>query len=92
MVVAGQNPNAPAVLYLHGTRWSLTGQVYRLEQLRDFGFSVLAIDYRGFGKSDGDVPSEKPSTKMRMRRGTGWSRGNRTRRDASSTDIRSAVR
>jgi uncharacterized protein len=54
-----EDPNAPAVLYLHGTRWSLTGQVFRLEQLRDFGFSVLAIDYRGFGKSDGDLPSEK---------------------------------
>jgi uncharacterized protein len=53
------NANAPVVLYLHGTRWSLTGQVFRLEQLRDFGFSVLAIDYRGFGKSDGDLPSEK---------------------------------
>ena len=54
-----ENANAPVVLYLHGTRWSLTGQVFRLEQLRDFGFSVLAIDYRGFGKSDGDLPSEK---------------------------------
>jgi alpha-beta hydrolase superfamily lysophospholipase len=54
-----KNPNAPAVLYLHGSRWSLTGQVFRLEQLRAFGFSVLAIDYRGFGKSDGDLPSEK---------------------------------
>jgi uncharacterized protein len=54
-----KDPNAPAVLYLHGTRWSLTGQVFRLEQLRAFGFSVLAIDYRGFGKSDGDLPSEK---------------------------------
>jgi pimeloyl-ACP methyl ester carboxylesterase len=47
------------IVFLHGTRWSLTGQVFRLEQLRDFGFSVLAIDYRGFGKSDGDLPSEK---------------------------------
>src|SRR6202162_2084723 len=54
-----KNPNAPAVLYLHGARWSLTGQVFRLEQLREFGFSVLAIDYRGFGKSDGEQPSEK---------------------------------
>ena len=51
--------DAPAVLYLHGARWDLTGHVFRIEQLRDFGFSVLAIDYRGFGKSDGDVPSEK---------------------------------
>jgi alpha-beta hydrolase superfamily lysophospholipase len=55
---AGQN--APALLYLHGARWNLTGQMFRIEQLHEFGFSVLAIDYRGFGKSDseGDVPSE----------------------------------
>src|SRR3569833_4603519 len=52
--------DAPAVLYLHGARWNLTGQTFRIEQLHDFGFSVLAIDYRGFGKSDGDLPSEKP--------------------------------
>jgi pimeloyl-ACP methyl ester carboxylesterase len=51
-------PDAPAVLYLHGARWNLTGQLFRIQQLRDFGFSVLAIDYRGFGKSDGDLPSE----------------------------------
>jgi uncharacterized protein len=50
--------NAPAVLYLHGARWNLTGHLFRIEQLRRFGFSVLAIDYRGFGKSDGGLPSE----------------------------------
>ena len=50
--------NAPTVLYLHGSRWNLTGQLYRIEQLREFGFSVLAIDYRGFGKSQGGPPSE----------------------------------
>jgi len=51
--------DAPAVLYLHGTRWNLTGQTSRIDQLHAFGFSVLAIDYRGFGKSDGDLPSEQ---------------------------------
>ena len=50
---------APAVLYLHGSRWNLTGQTSRIEQLHAFGFSVLAIDYRGFGKSDGSLPSEQ---------------------------------
>lgn len=50
---------APAILYLHGSRWNLTGQTSRIEQLHAFGFSVLAIDYRGFGKSDGDLPSEQ---------------------------------
>jgi len=53
------SPEAPAVLYLHGSRWNLTGQAFRIEELHDFGFSVLAIDYRGFGKSDGRLPSEQ---------------------------------
>ena len=56
---ASGRSDAPAILYLHGARWSLTGQLFRIEELRDFGFSVLAIDYRGFGKSDGDTPTEK---------------------------------
>jgi fermentation-respiration switch protein FrsA (DUF1100 family) len=50
--------DAPAVLYLHGSRWNLTGQLFRIEQLRALGFSVLAIDYRGFGQSQGQLPSE----------------------------------
>jgi alpha-beta hydrolase superfamily lysophospholipase len=54
-----EDPKAPAVLYLHGARWNLTGQLFRIQQLHNFGFSVLAIDYRGFGKSDGELPSEQ---------------------------------
>ena len=53
------DPRAPVLLYLHGSRANLTDQVHRLELLRDFGFSVFAIDYRGFGQSDGDLPSEQ---------------------------------
>jgi alpha-beta hydrolase superfamily lysophospholipase len=52
------DPAAPVVYYLHGVRWNLTGQLNRISQLRRFGFSVFAIDYRGFGKSDGELPSE----------------------------------
>lgn len=52
------DPKAPVVFYLHGARWNLTGNLRRIEQLRQFGFAVFAIDYRGFGKSDGDLPSE----------------------------------
>ncbi|CAD5109137.1 alpha/beta hydrolase [Zestomonas carbonaria] len=50
--------DAPALLYLHGSRWNLTGQLFRIEQLHALGFSVLAIDYRGFGQSSGELPSE----------------------------------
>ncbi|RMM47442.1 Bem46 protein [Pseudomonas amygdali pv. lachrymans] len=51
--------NAPAVLYLHGSRWNLTGQLFRIQQLKAQGYSILAIDYRGFGQSMGQLPSEK---------------------------------
>jgi fermentation-respiration switch protein FrsA (DUF1100 family) len=53
-----EKKDAPAILYLHGSRWNLTGQFFRIEQLRALGFSVLAIDYRGFGQSKGQLPSE----------------------------------
>jgi uncharacterized protein len=54
-----ERADAPAILYLHGSRWNLTGQLRRIEQLHRFGYAVFAIDYRGFGKSDGDLPSEQ---------------------------------
>ena len=53
------HPSAPTLLYLHGVRWNLTAHLRRIENLRSFGFTVLAIDYRGFGESDGEMPSEE---------------------------------
>ena len=52
-------PNAPAVLYLHGARWNLAASASRIERWRRLGFSVLAVDYRGFGKSTDIAPSEQ---------------------------------
>jgi alpha-beta hydrolase superfamily lysophospholipase len=53
------NAKAPALLYLHGARWNLTGSVTRIERWRQLGFSVLAVDYRGFGKSSDVAPTEE---------------------------------
>jgi len=50
---------APTVLYLHGARWNLNGSVFRMSRWIDFGFNVLAVDYRGFGKSTELLPSEE---------------------------------
>ncbi len=55
----GDNPNAPALLYLHGARWNLTGSVSRIERWRSLGFAVLAVDYRGFGQSSDVAPTEE---------------------------------
>ena len=53
------DPKAPALLYLHGSRWNIGNNLFRIARLQRMGYSVLAIDYRGFGRSDGDLPSEK---------------------------------
>ncbi len=49
---------APVLLYLHGARWNVTGSASRIRRMQELGFSVLAIDYRGFGKSSAALPSE----------------------------------
>ncbi|HEY3049966.1 MAG TPA: alpha/beta fold hydrolase [Polaromonas sp.] len=50
--------NAPVLLYLHGARYNVTGSAPRMRRMQELGFSVLAIDYRGFGKSTPALPSE----------------------------------
>lgn len=47
------------LVYFHGARVNLTGSVYRLRGFRNAGFNVLAIDYRGFGRSAARLPSEE---------------------------------
>ena len=50
--------NGPVLLYLHGARWNVAGSAPRIRRMQELGFSVLAIDYRGFGKSTPVLPSE----------------------------------
>jgi hypothetical protein len=58
-LAAEQRPQeAPVLLYLHGARWNVTGSAPRIRRMQELGFSVLAIDYRGFGKSSPGLPSE----------------------------------
>jgi alpha-beta hydrolase superfamily lysophospholipase len=58
---AADKPDAPVLLYLHGARWNLTGSITRIDRWRRLGYHVLAIDYRGFGKSTDVSPSEQRS-------------------------------
>ena len=52
------NTKAPLLLFLHGARWNVTGSSPRIRRLHAMGFSVLAVDYRGFGQSSKALPSE----------------------------------
>lgn len=52
------NANAPVLLFLHGARWNVEGSAPRIRRMQELGFSVLAVDYRGFGRSTAALPSE----------------------------------
>lgn len=55
---ASAGDRAPVLLYLHGARWNVHGSSSRMRRMQELGFSVLAIDYRGFGKTSAELPSE----------------------------------
>ena len=47
------------MLYLHGTFRNLYQNIEKINALREAGFSILAVDYRGWGRSSPIVPSEQ---------------------------------
>lgn len=51
-------PDAPVLLFLHGVHWDVRASAPRIRQWHRLGFSVLGLDYRGFGRSSGAMPSE----------------------------------
>ena len=52
------DPRAPTLLYLHGTFRSLYYNYPKMLAIRDAGFSVMGVEYRGWGDSTPLVPSE----------------------------------
>jgi hypothetical protein len=53
-----ERPDAPVLLFLHGARWDVRGSAFRMRRLNELGFAVLGVDYRGFGRSTDELPSE----------------------------------
>ncbi len=51
--------DAPTLLYFHGTFRNLYENARKIDALREAGFSVLAVDYRGWGRSSAITPSEQ---------------------------------
>ena len=51
-------PNAKVLLYLHGNGINIGANVAHAYRFHQMGFSVLLIDYRGYGLSEGGFPTE----------------------------------
>jgi pimeloyl-ACP methyl ester carboxylesterase len=52
-------PEAPIMLYLHGNGGNIGAYASQAARLRNLGYSVLIIDYRGYGQSSGPFPCEE---------------------------------
>ena len=53
-----RNTDAKVFLYFHGKDGNVSTSVKETSHLRELGHSVLSVDYRGYGESDGSFPSE----------------------------------
>lgn len=62
-------PAAPVLIYLHGNALNIGANVEHAKRLHGLGISVLLLSYRGYGRSDGDQPSE---TKIYQDAEAGW--------------------
>jgi hypothetical protein len=52
------DPNGYSIIFLHGNQGNIASAENVFRILRGLGFQILAIDYRGFGNSEGQ-PSEQ---------------------------------
>lgn len=57
--IKSPQPDAHVLLYLHGNAINVGANVGHANRFHQQGFSVLLIDYRGYGRSEGDFPNEK---------------------------------
>jgi len=56
--IPSARPAAKTILYLHGNDGNVSTSVGEVTPLRELGYSVFLVDYRGFGESGGSLPSE----------------------------------
>jgi uncharacterized protein len=56
--IPAQSKAAPTVLYCHGNGHNIGEAAELASRFHKLGLSVFAFDYRGYGKSDGEFPSE----------------------------------
>ena len=56
--IPADKPNAPVMLYFHHNAINIGANVSQALQFQKLGYSIFLFDYRDFGQSDGDFPTE----------------------------------
>ena len=57
--IPSDQKDAKTLLFLHGNGYNISANFFLARHYRKLGFSVLMVDYRGYGLSDGDFPKEE---------------------------------
>jgi pimeloyl-ACP methyl ester carboxylesterase len=57
--IKANQPNSKVLLYLHGNGINIGANITHAYRFYQLGFSVLLIDYRGYGYSQGSFPNEQ---------------------------------
>jgi fermentation-respiration switch protein FrsA (DUF1100 family) len=53
-----QGTRPEVILYFHGNAGDLSGWQFVAEDFTQYGYSILIVDYRGYGKSSGTITEE----------------------------------
>jgi hypothetical protein len=56
--IPASGPETGVLLYLHGNGINIGANAEQANRFQRLGFSVLLIDYRGYGRSEGEFPTE----------------------------------
>jgi uncharacterized protein len=56
--IPAKNANAPVMLYFHHNAMNIGSNVSQALQFHKLGYTIVLFDYRGFGQSEGDFPTE----------------------------------
>jgi hypothetical protein len=56
--IPAKSNNGKVLLYLHGNGENISANVSHAHRFYQLGFSILLIDYRGYGCSEGSFPNE----------------------------------
>lgn len=57
--IPADRPDAKVVLHLHGNGYNVGANLSQADCFHRLGLSVLMVDYRGYGQSQGNFPTEK---------------------------------
>ena len=56
--IPANQPTGRYLIYLHGSAVNVGANVNHARRFKELGFSVLLVSYRGYGRSEGDFPTE----------------------------------